>query len=1203
MKKFLVVGCGGSGAKTQAYMIDQLKAYLRGIDPTITSLPKAWQFVSIDVPVAPEKGPDGLSNVQANGGRYVGIGSKTQYRTFDAGLSTTLGTRGALGEIATWAPRHPESINTPVHAGAGQYRGLGRMLTLQSITRIRDELRSAMDVLQESGTIDELNNLNYRVTGRASENEAEPLPVIFVISSMAGGAGASMFLDVCRILSTIPNASPENTGVFMFTPEVFETLPADSMVGAWPNALAMFGEAVATQTGAATASDAALFEALGINATSSSNTFARLFPVGGRMGATGARFGDGSPNTIYRGLGRALAAMVSSEKSADSFVSYSLANSGGLAANRDYLGWADPDQVRWDALPWGSMGYAQLSMGRDRYAEYSAQRMARTSFDRILHGHLDPQSKDTGEEQLQKRLNDRYPEVLGKIGLSGIQSIDQSSIGQWIGWALQSAADPAVGTACGLLRQRLPSAAEGQKAGDWSATVRVRLTDAAAEAELRAQLDDTAYAAVRDFADRFCDMVTAVCEEYLASVSLPFVEKVVDKLAGNIRQNLVSPMAALADSARSMRVTTVPTTVDSQLEQFAGNGAVTNSGQTLTSLVEKYRPQFHQFFCVRVADYLAPVLEDFLNDALGRLSRELRDAHADLEHSARAKSVSLNLADTATDDPVAWPKDRDETVNDRFRGSANEILITDVDQFPRDYVTHLVQDVQVEHPEVMDARAAAHFAARDITLGRWQSSGSVVCPNDTLAPAARLVGNRAGWVSTHLSSGRGAGDDREPRPGAFSAKIHPAQLLERSRMWIRRPEYHFSRFIDTDLRSYMTQDETTNDSTFDARVQRLRSAFSRAIDQARPLAAVDNEMVRLVHNKSTEYHFNFSEIPLKGKAASDVLDSVLNQKTGLDDSTGKSFDDALTQSDKVRHIDVFGSYPNYSPVVFSSLFPAIAKDRDSRPNFDGYWNLRRSRPVAATVPLTQAERQAMVAGWLIGTFTGRIYIQDEGSPEARVHIWDDTAREWVAFPHPLLTPPQEMRAKIDWMPAVIESVLIAYADIQERDARGQLGGSLRPYRLLRELYDNHPESPTRGATDHSAAARIADFLTSGERPGQDPVGTGIRDRHALFQAQLDHATKNATYFLPGRAGLPGSRAQDETLSRVTSRAVASEMPLYRDLAADVDVMTRDLRDRLAAALHLAEHPVTDLFSGAHAAAPQPAAPDTPVMPDFGSDLF
>ena len=67
MRKFLVVGCGGSGAKTQAYMMDQLKALMRNIEPERTELPKCWQFVTIDVPLTPENGPSKLPNVPQAG--------------------------------------------------------------------------------------------------------------------------------------------------------------------------------------------------------------------------------------------------------------------------------------------------------------------------------------------------------------------------------------------------------------------------------------------------------------------------------------------------------------------------------------------------------------------------------------------------------------------------------------------------------------------------------------------------------------------------------------------------------------------------------------------------------------------------------------------------------------------------------------------------------------------------------------------------------------------------------------------------------------------------------------------------------------------------------------------------------------------------------------------------------------------------------
>ena len=52
MYKVLVIGCGGSGAKTLAYMMDQLRADLavHGID----EIPGCWQFLNVDTPLQEE---------------------------------------------------------------------------------------------------------------------------------------------------------------------------------------------------------------------------------------------------------------------------------------------------------------------------------------------------------------------------------------------------------------------------------------------------------------------------------------------------------------------------------------------------------------------------------------------------------------------------------------------------------------------------------------------------------------------------------------------------------------------------------------------------------------------------------------------------------------------------------------------------------------------------------------------------------------------------------------------------------------------------------------------------------------------------------------------------------------------------------------------------------------------------------------------
>ena len=65
MRRFLVVGCGGSGGKTLAYLMDQLRSDLS--KDGVTELPAGWQFVFVDVPSGVDDGPEGLGSVVAAG--------------------------------------------------------------------------------------------------------------------------------------------------------------------------------------------------------------------------------------------------------------------------------------------------------------------------------------------------------------------------------------------------------------------------------------------------------------------------------------------------------------------------------------------------------------------------------------------------------------------------------------------------------------------------------------------------------------------------------------------------------------------------------------------------------------------------------------------------------------------------------------------------------------------------------------------------------------------------------------------------------------------------------------------------------------------------------------------------------------------------------------------------------------------------------
>src|SRR5699024_3946423 len=133
---------------------------------------------------------------------------------------------------------------------------------------------------------------------------------------------------------------------------------------------------------------------------------------------------------------------------------------------------------------------------------------------------------------------------------------------------------------------------------------------------------------------------------------------------------------------------------------------------------------------------------------------------------------------------------------------------------------------------------------------------------------------------------------------------------------------------------------TINDIEAGNRMTRLRAAFNEALSQARPLAAVDANLVSTIHNRPDLSRCTFSEIPFKDTRAGDALRQILDAKTNLDATTLGEFTKVLSLGEKVRHIDVFGSYPNYSPLVFSSLLAPISREWARRKGQEGFWSLR-----------------------------------------------------------------------------------------------------------------------------------------------------------------------------------------------------------------------------------------------------------------------
>lgn len=1137
MRRFLVVGCGGSGGATLAYLMDQLRSDLAAHG--VAALPRGWQFVHMDVPSAAEPGPEGMGNVAAQGGTYFGTGPRDAvYRTLDRAVSQRFAEKQALDLIATWAPRDPDKVATPITVGAGQYRAVGRVITLSRAGEVQRVLRSAWEELHRVETTSEMSTL--RVPGLGDYDPGSPL--VFVVSSMAGGAGASMALDVCRLLTLVPGVDPNLIGVFMVAPNIFDAIPEANRTGVRPNALAMLGEIVASQTGAARAHDVAALHALGLQGGEGERIpFARVFPVGRFAGVERTMFGSGRPEAIYRGVGRGLAAMIMSGTATAQFVGYDLGNNGAPNGDRDLLGWGS----EWASLPWGSYGFAGLSMGRDRYAEYSAQRLASSCVQRLLDGHLQPGNAMSADAQLTALLEVKWPDACRRAALPtpGPGPIGEREVGEWLtrqAFPRAQVESVARSVLDREVRDFVPDPS-GQQGAQWESALRSQL--AQRRASMTEAVDVEATALAYRWHQELRTRIEQVVVDAVAHLGLSYAVALVGRMGAHLR-TAVAPVADRLSQWGVADISAIPSTVAQTLDAMP-RGVVQNGRALVDQILQSYQDQIRTQLYATLAGLVQELVDGLVSDVLDPLLAALAEVQRILNRARSAPITDLGLARLATDQCSAWPSDADEQVPARFDQADNEVLLTTSRDFPEQYIADVRRAL---------GRSGDPFEqARDDVIGLILS-GVWATVDAEQAPGSPLEVH-APWRSRVFAVEPRTGKSLVPSRARYDLLLRPGEVLARARRFVARRGESFEVFCRLSISDYV-RGSTGNESQVELqdRCRVVLDKFTRTLSLARPLISVNPAALQAVHSGAQiEYRYKFSEIPFAGLPIANDLRRTLTGNPMIDTSSLANLNGALGDSPGVTRIDVFGSYPNYSPLVFDAVLTPVAEQwaRTAEMGRETFWQWRRSRPLEAALPMGDQERQAMVAGWFVGQVIGRIALPEPpfGRP---VQIWDDEAGdlgEWLDFPHPLLTPPGRFLASYDWLPAVLESVLLAIA----RSHEPPVMSSLRPYRVLRGLYDSTTQDPVGGIYVLSARELLTDWVL-----GKISAGGGrSRVPDADVATTADERAEAAIAWLTAIRELSRKHLGGAT-PRPARRADAARIPVFRDLAADVNQMTGEI---------------------------------------------
>lgn len=1164
MHKVLVVGCGGSGAKTLAYMMDQLHADLAayGID----KIPGCWQFLNVDTPLQEEQ-PGGLGSVTQQGGSYVACGvSAGSYQVVDDSLTNQLRSKDPAGlrRLATWMPRTPTDVPFPVTVGAGQCRGIGRLLILDRLAAVSKAVQAALAAMASPQAVAEAAHVASVVPGVGSVPDNAAPPMVLVISSMAGGSGASMTLDVCRLIAgvqTTPAIDPQLISVFLYTAEVFADVPQDKKEGMPGNTLAMLGEIIAAQSsnnGTAAQLDRDLYKLMG-NSVQAPRAFKRVIPIGLKAGGTGAVFGDGTASGVFRGIGRGLARYIASP-AFESYVQFDIANKVDIP-NRGLVSWGvDPTETAW-----GSFGYASLSTGRDRYAEYAAQRLARRSVDHLLTGFRTNPADLSGDTQIldslwqSRRAEElgqmQLPEMSGQSVLAGTGAVDQGAQ-NWLAYSSQATGLAAMQAHAQEIAQYVMAKApkvEGLSVAEWAGSMSTWLLSV--EADFVARLDDIAVGLARERAQELHSSILRQVRADVASLGIPYGVRVLTELRGE--DGIIKRLAAGVGAVAAMRAPHPFGLSDVYLAPLRSQVKATLSAAGLSHHLEEMGTQLagsilNWLYCT-FAGYACRVLADMPGSALKPLEDRLNDRLEVLRKDSRFQEGVAGVADVATDLYSAWPRDPDPTMSleqmvpARFATAHNEVVLMDVTSYPTAFEQHVVGSVPASQRGGFTQ--AYYEAVREIILGQWRVSGAdreqdMIVVEDQWVPAG-LPGSL-----TQMAT-----------PARYAVRLSRTDILGRARQFVGRAGEAFDTFVSQSLLDYL-QDDAVGDFERDQRAQEILSGMKEAMAMARPLVEIDAQVYRHLHGSTPALGFTFSSIPFAHTAVADrLIDYASKENTFDGPAVAQAIEHSLSD-DQVSRVDIFGSFPRTLPVAYSGLLGSVSEAWHRAEGSDGaraaFWQFRRARPLPGGLPVGDEDRLAMVRGWWLASLTGGIRRPDWTSARAAdpIAVWDPEHTSFVSFPAPMLTSHAQMITPNSALAAVLESILLAYLDVDDNLT------VFRPWQVLRHWSDpstNEPE--VRYGAKTPTQRVVAELLGSGSFGGlgTSPLLEGLSsptERRERMLAFCDQVLADLdTRYLPGE----GKRDEPGFFTNIADRDTVRSTPLSIDLAREMYDQLADIR--------------------------------------------
>ncbi len=1025
----LLVGVGGSGGKTLRALKEQLDLRLLQ-EGWEGSWPKAWQILHIDSPTT-QDGAEFPSPFLPREDYFPLVENAVSYDVvYQSVIRPGRIPVNVLNDVEKPLPS-PLTCKVPVSLGAGMYRAVGRTIVLSRLDDVQKKIIQSLGRLNSTDARGELVEIS-KLFG-ASDGELNSEPVVVLVSSIAGGSGAGMFMEVAEAIKA---AAPSENWIHnilavLYAPDVFNNVDGENNIE--PNALAALCETMSGQwMNNPTSATRQLYDSLGLPQPKSSQqtkieyNLGPAFPfIVGRRNSEGLDFKTQA--AVYKAVAASLSTLLTDRNVQDKMLAYAIGNRDAATTNEAKL----PDRsllkdANRQAPPFSSLGFSRVSLGTDRFFQYASERMTRTAIDKMLFAHTyeDPEFKiRTEDEWIKLKADNNFRIFIEELKLDEetedhndvIDALRPNALRpEWLSRFQAKVWNEA--------QQGLNPKTQAQDKPTWVEKIfnfyQINLETFLDEE--RGNRNKNAREWVKNTSENSMRVVSRYVSQQGVKVTIELLDRLQDKLI------------AVADE--------LITEANQRKSWSADIQGYIN--QELAGADDKQELDPNNPFVLaatkRAADSLGWRADADERELASALLRDMaKNFFAPLRLSLSGGLRALTTSTTArfaldgTPNPyLAFAKGDSDEVPVRFDPAPNEILLIPTTQFPSEYKEQVRRSVDELHkdnalPKVLD----------EVLLGKLE------LPDLDPKKSWQLVSMTQTWIPAPSQARLDSSQSDQSASFEFSSLTE--EYLYRTRLWMRRKGSPFQNYLDEDLASYLS-DSIKDRGELSARRDAFVAAFRNAVALSSPLVKLNTTLLKEIHDGNpSDRALIYSPIPFPvGSSMHKALKEI-----EMDMAIDSAFTDSNT---KVRNVDIFATlkYPT-EPIVMDSLMEPIAARWSSVSNDpqtrEAFIKWRRARSLFEFVPASVQKKNSIIRGWYVARLMGQIKSnRDDLLAGPKIEVWDGKTG-YISFPHPL------MFAKIlpayDYPGAVLKSLAIAMVHCNQSKSLAPLA----PYHRLMAL--------------------------------------------------------------------------------------------------------------------------------------------------------